>query len=91
MKKNTMTTHLSKKREDWEKEFDEKFTQWSVQEGLQWRAASPSIDGMPNYDWCTPKEVKVFIHSLLTKQREEIITKIKKLQVTRRKYERKRQ
>ena len=59
-----------KKAGEWEKSFDGKFTQSNVRE-IYWRPALPSTDGMPNYDYCKPKDVKAFIHSLLIQSRKE--------------------
>ena len=45
-----------------DREFDKKFTIKNIT-GLEWRGATPSNDGMPNYDWVRPYSVKSFLHS----------------------------
>lgn len=66
---NKSITLLQQK--NWEKEFDKRFTEKSSIVGLSWRSATPSSDGMPNYNWCKPDEVKSFIRSLFAGQQKK--------------------
>ena len=51
-------------------EFEKKFATPDIRQGLIWRSGTCS-QGMPNYDWCKPREVWKWFEKALKEQRKE--------------------